>query len=587
VSISSRFLELAFATLAGLGILLLSALYSAGGITLNLFLLAVVAATLALASLLLPRGSGGAVPTFKAPFSLWLLPIVVYAVGAAELLLHGRTGLGFLLVLAVALLVTVFARERPFKKAMVAVAVVAVYLTSLYSLYAPSFGNDTWRDIMWAAQALQRGHVTETTIRQSAYPFPMVPLTYAVGSLISGLNAVWFSVLMGYLYLVQISFLVFLLTRRFVGFDDYRGVLLLLMTPLAVIWSAGYIPQVYSLLLFLTAILAQSMWLQTPLFLAVVFGHAGVATWAVVIGTALLAFSRKRWMALALLIMAAVFVAYVASTSLSSILVNAYNYVVSAVLTFLQGKRNLLAMAPVEAPPTTSLGSLALSVIAVLGLLVVINGRGPTRALALLSGLFLLLAYVGASAFPATDLPRYVGLPSATVLAFLAPLAFKTFEERKGGAWFALLLLAIAVAAFTYSGVFAPRNPYTGNSYSFSLSGLVSYVEAAQSSPISHILGPGRYLTDWRYGLFLAYHYMYFEPLWQAFRVGGVEVWLGGSYGLYVDPAYLKKFRGFVILRRGALDMLGVYAPSAASRIKDANNSVVYAGGDVEIWLIR
>ena len=587
MSISSRFLELAFATLAGLGILLLSALYSAGGITPNLFLFAVVTVALALASLLLPRGSGGAVPTFKAPFSLWLLPIVVYAVGATELLLHGRTGLGILLVLAVALLVTVFARERPFKKAMVAVAVVAVYLTSLYSLYAPSFGNDTWRDIIWASRALQMGHVTETVLRHLAYPFPMVPLTYAVGSLISGLNAVWFSVLMGYLYLVQISLLVFLLARRFVGFDDYRGVLLLLMTPLVVIWSAGYIPQVYSLLLFLTAILAQSIWLQIPLFLAVVFGHAVVATWAVVVGTVLLAFSRKRWMALALLIIAAVFVAYVASTSLSSILVNAYNNVVSAVLTFLQGKRNLLAMAPVETPPTALLGSLALSVIAVSGLLVVINGRGPARALAFLSGLFLLLAYVGASAFPAMDLPRYVGLPSATILAFLAPLAFKTFEERKSGAWFALLLLAIAIAAFTYSGVFAPRNPYTGNTYAFSLSGLVSYVEAAQPSPISHILGPGRYLTDWRYGLFLAYHYMYFEPLWQAFRVGGVEVRLGGSYGLYVDPAYLKKFRGFVILRSGALDMPGVYAPSAASRIRDANNSVVYAGEDVEIWLIR
>jgi hypothetical protein len=115
----------------------------------------------------------------------------------------------------------------------------------------------------------------------------------------------------------------------------------------------------------------------------------------------------------------------------------------------------------------------------------------------------------------------------------------------------------------------------------------VSYVEAAQSSPISHILGPGRYLTDWRYGLFLAYNYMYFEPLWQAFRVGGVEVRLGGSYGLYVDPAYLKKFRGFVILRSGALDMPGVYAPLAVSRIRDANNSVVYAGEDVEIWLLR
>jgi hypothetical protein len=62
---------------------------------------------------------------------------------------------------------------------------------------------------------------------------------------------------MGLLYLVQLPLLVFLLSRRFGGFDDFRGAFVLLMAPLAVIWSAWYIPQVYSLTLFLTAFLAR------------------------------------------------------------------------------------------------------------------------------------------------------------------------------------------------------------------------------------------------------------------------------------------------------------------------------------------
>jgi hypothetical protein len=52
----------------GLDILLVSTLYSAGGINYYLFLFAVVTVALMLASLLLLSSSGGAVPTFKAPF---------------------------------------------------------------------------------------------------------------------------------------------------------------------------------------------------------------------------------------------------------------------------------------------------------------------------------------------------------------------------------------------------------------------------------------------------------------------------------------------------------------------------------------
>jgi hypothetical protein len=181
---------------------------------------------LAILALLLPTDvnrNKKEVPTFRIPFSLWLLPIAVFTVSEIEILLLGQTGLGYVVALAAALTVTAFTREKPTKKVMVATAIVGVSLVQLYTLYVPSFVNDTWRDILWATQTLQTGHVTETAIRHSAYPFPMVQLEYALVSLMSGLDPAWSSVIIGLLYLVQLPLLVFLLSRRFGGFDDFRG----------------------------------------------------------------------------------------------------------------------------------------------------------------------------------------------------------------------------------------------------------------------------------------------------------------------------------------------------------------------------
>lgn len=584
MSISSRLLELAFAMLAGLGILLLSVLYLAGRITPTQVLFAVVTLALALASLLLPRGSGGAVPTFKAPFSLWLLPIVVYAVGVTELLLYGHTALGFLLFLAVALLVTAYACERPFKKVMVAVAVVAVYLTSLYSLYAPSFGWDTWLYIIWASQALQMGYITETTLRDISYPFPMVPMMYAVGSLISGLNAVWFSVVTGLLYLLQLPLLVFLLSRRFGGFDDFRGAFVLLMVPLVVIWSTWHISQVYSLAVFLTAFLAGSLRLQILLLAAGVFGHGGVATWMVLTTAALWISKRGRETAAMLLNLIIIFAAYAIYTSLLYSLSYAYNNVTKAVLAFLRGEKILLETPPVSAPPTLALGNLALSVLAVSGLLVFLHGRGSARALAFLSGIFLIVAYVGASAFPAADLPRYLGLPSAAMLAVFAPNAFELLRKRRYGAIYSSLLVAVAVFSFAYSGVFAPKNPYTSNPYGVSLSGLVSYGDAQQIRAISQMLAPRTYLTDWRSGHFMASTYLDIQRKYGGFGYRGIEVIYGAGRGLYVDLAYLQRFSGLIILRQGSSDMPQVYSPDVFVVAKNSSNSVFYSSNDITVW---
>jgi len=568
--------------------LVFATLYVANRLSINALIYVEITLALAILALLLPtdvsRSKNKEVPILRMPFSLWLLPVAVFTVSEMEILLLRRTGLGYVVALAAALTVTAFTREKPMKKVMVATAIVGVSLVQLYTLYVPSFGNDPWRDIRWAAQALQVGHVTETTVRHSAYPFPMVPLEYALVSLMSGLDPAWTSVVMGLLYLLQLPLVVFLLSRRFGGFDDFRGAFVLLMAPLAIIWSAQYIPQVYSLTLFLTALLAGSALLRIPLLAAGVFGHGGVATWMVLTTAALWISRRGREAAAMLLNLIIIFAAYATYTSLLYVLSGAYNSVVEAVLAFLRGEKILVAAAPVSAPPTSSLGNLALSVLAVSGLLVFLHGRGSARTLAFLSGIFLIVAYVGASAFPAADLPRYLGLPSAAMLAVFAPYAFELLRRRRYGALYSLLLVAVAVFSFAYSGVFAPRNPYTNNPYGQSLSSLVSYGDAQQIRTISQMLAPGTYLTDWRSGSFIASTYLDIQPQYRGFRYRGTEFITGGSYGLYIDFAYLRRFSGVIILRQESSNMPEVYSPDVFVVAKNSGNSIFYSSNEVTIW---
>jgi len=279
-----------------------------------------------------------------------------------------------------------------------------------------------------------------------------------------------------------------------------------------------------------------------------------------------------------------IFATYAMYTSLFYALSGAYKSVVEAVLAFLRGEKILVAAAPVSAPPTSSLGNLALSVLAVSGLLVFLHGRGSARTLAFLSGTFLIVAYVGVSAFPAADLIRYLGLPSAATLAVFAPYAFELLRRRRYGSLYSLILVAVAVFSFAYSGVFAPKNPYSNNPNGVSLSGLVSYGDAQQIRTLSQMLAPGTYLTDWRSGLFIASTYLDIQPRYQGFRYRGIEFIYGGIYGLYIDSAYLRSFSGLIILRQESSNMPEVYSPDVFVVAKNSGNSIFYSSNDVIIW---
>ena len=102
----------------------------------------------------------------------------------------------------------------------------------LYSVYAPSFGSDTWRDAIMATQIIERSVLRDLTIVHEAYPFPLVSLLYAVYSMVMGLNTFWSSSVMGILYLMLITLWVYVLAKRTDSVCPHIAVLLALTTPL-------------------------------------------------------------------------------------------------------------------------------------------------------------------------------------------------------------------------------------------------------------------------------------------------------------------------------------------------------------------
>jgi hypothetical protein len=521
---------------------------------------------------------------FEMPFSLWLLPVAVFTVSVVEIFLLRRTGLGYVVALAAALTVTAFAREKPMKKVMVATAIVGASLIPLYTLYVPSFGLDTWRDIIWTAQALQAGHVTETTVRHSAYPFPMVPLEYALVSLMSGLDLAWVSVIIGLLYLVQLPLLVFLLSRRFGGFDNFKGAFVLLMVSLAVTWSAQYIPQVYSLTVFLAAFLASYPLLQVPLLAAGVFGHGGVATWMVLTTTAIWIFERRK-VAIMLRILIIIFAAYVIYTSVLYALFGSYNNMVKAILAFLSGERILAMAAPVSASSISSLGLLSLSVLAVSGLFVFLYGTKVARVLSFLSIGFLFIAYIGPVAFPAAALDRYLGLPSAVILALLLPYGFELFRERKYGIIYSHVLIIIAIVAFSFNGVFAPYNDYVLHG-AFSIVHPLSTEESMELTMVLNYFSSGNYIVDNMLGHYVSYKYVLVEYKFVGYyyKQENIMLYFAGSYGLVVSEQHLYHFNGSIVVRIATLPFQWIYSRNFVDALaRETEFTVVYSSHNILI----
>jgi hypothetical protein len=182
-------------------------------------------------------------------------------------------------------------------------------------------------------------------------------------------------------------------------------------------------------------------------------------------------------------------------------------------MAFLRGERIFIAAPPiqVQAPITSILGIILIAILVALGLVRMLGDNDILlRLLVLISLAGLAVAYVGAVAFLALDLPRYLGLGSATLLAILSPQAFESLTRRgKLGAGYAYALLLLAILSFGFAGTLMPENPYTANPYSpWSISGLITYSEAQEVRNLAPLLCCNNFLIDWRAGDFLASIYL-------------------------------------------------------------------------------
>jgi len=491
---------------------------------------------------------------------------------------------------------------------LLGITILATIIVTLYGIYTPSFGNDTWRDATQASQIIERGGLRDLTIVHEAYPFPLVSLLYAIYSIVAGSNILWSSTTVGVVYLFLLILWIHVLSNKLN--TEYHRVasLLALSTPLVIVWSAWFIPQAYALLMALPLLfLKLHIMIVTILTLALVFGHGGVALWILGIFTILFIFIKMlgakasahtflKQLSIKLALFLVTFSVYATYTMILMVLKGAVTNVFEAVMAFLRGERILIATPPIQsqAPITSILGIIPIAILITFGLIRILEDNDILlRLLAFISLAGLAVAYVGAVAFPALDLPRYLGLGSTTLLAILSPQAFESLTRRgKLGAGYAYALLLLAILSFGFAGTLMPGNPYTANSYSpWSISGLVTYGEAQELDNIAFKLCCNNYLLDWRSWAYIGYKYLWIQPLSRGFYNPETQGFFAcaGSYGLLVTPEYLTSFKGVLIFRQSSLNMLEAYSPETDVFLNNMidNVSMLYMSSQIRVILFK
>jgi hypothetical protein len=529
---NTRFIEKLTIYLLTIILLIYIVLLLNGRFSIYSLFIVVPAYFLAATALSLPFGQHKEVLMFNFPIPLWLLPVIMYVIGQLDIAFHSNTGFAYVLALAVTLTLIVLVRKRPVEKIAMASATVIASFLPLFSLYTPTFGNDTWRDLLWAKEILIQASITGTVIKHSAYPFPILPLTYAIVSLQTGLDPLWTSVLLGvaYLYILPIS--VYLLSQKITKLNNFSGAFLLLTVPLVVVWSTWYIPQVHALMLYLISMLQPSIVLQIILLLTATLTHGGMALlMSLILFLLWIATSEKRYYVL-LLVNIIITIIYIVYTSLLNSTVGGYRAISDAIMAFVLGVKRVT---PTVSPPlslrfTVALSELSLIILGILSFLVFLYKDKNIKILIAGLGSLLVAGYVGIADF---DILRYLGLPSLIILSIFIPYVIKIIYSKKGGTLYMVILFLLSIFSFAYAGTFAPRNSYTANPYSYSaLSGLLEYNEAIYLHQIIELVTSGVYFIDWRGGAYLMYsNFEDIQPTISGFRYKDVEFVVGGNIG--------------------------------------------------------
>jgi hypothetical protein len=585
--------------------------YYKGLLSLDQYLKASLVALLSLLSTIVllsrHRHQKIAVPGFNIEEIACLIPYIVFISSIMDVHLFGHLDIFSVLSLLLAFTILTLSK-RDLDIAVFGVATLVMIIAVLYGIYTPSFGNDTWRDAVQAMQIVERGGLRDLTMVHEAYPFPLVSILYVVYSIVTNVDTIWSSNVMGILYTFLLTLWIHVLSRKLNTEHHQVASLLALTTPLIVVWSVWFIPQAYALLMALPLLfLKLHIIIVMILTLALVFGHGGMALWTLGIFIVLFIFMKMikaetsahtflQQLNIKLALFLIIFSIYATYTVILMVLKGAVTNVFEAVMAFLRGERILIA-APsiqVQAPITSILGVIPIAILVTLGLIRMLEENDISLSLLTFISLAeLAVVYIGAVAFPALDLPRYLGLGSTTLLAILSPQAFESLTRRgKLGAGYAYALLFLAILSFGFAGTLMPENPYTANPYSLeSISGLITYDEAQELDNIAFKLCCNNYLLDWRSGTYIGYKYLWIQPLSRGFYNSETQSFFtyAGSCGLLVTPEYLTSFNGVLIFRQSSLNMLEAYSPGTNVFLNNIIDkvSMLYMSSQIRVILFR
>jgi len=583
------------------GYIFLSYYYYKGYLSNNLFVSATIVVILSISALvILYRSAGHRITMFsKADIGdlTYVLPYLVFLSSVVEMRIFGHLGI-FSIIALISMFIAVLFSKSSFRTALTGVLTLVMIIIVLYGVYTPSFGNDTWRDAIQATQIIERGGLKDLTVIHVAYPFPLVSILYAVYSMIIGLNTLWSSSFIGITYLLLLATWIHIFVKKYGSSYSHIAVILAMTTPLIVLWSVWFIPQTYSLLAAVPLIFLEPHPIVIIIYiLALVMGHGGMALWTFIIIIFLVLINRilrnqtsvARQLKMKLIMFSIIFILYFSYTTISMILKEATTNVLEAILKFLSGEKIMTASANIQLPISAVLGAIPIIALVVLGLVAIIDDREiMTRLLAFASLTELGIAYIGVAAFPALDLPRYLGLGSVVLLTILSTRSLETLLGRGlVGAYYVFSLILLTIISFGFAGTLMPKNPYTANPYAtWSISGLITYDEAQELRNLAPLFCCNNFLIDWRAGAYVGYKYLWIQPWYRGFRDlnTGSLFTFAGSYGLLITPKYLEQSKEILIFRRSAFEMLEAYSTDVLKHIYlmiyKQNTSVYYFSGN-------
>jgi len=488
---------------------------------------------------------------------------------------------------------------------------LAILITSHYIAFSPSFGSDTWRDIMWSEETLRTGHFTRSRITHLAYPVPLVVLLYSMTSLVGGFTAVDSSVVIGLLYLFILGIMLLVILRRIHGIAEKDVVVILLLliysTPLITLWSVWFIPQslalIFMVLLLVSINLRPHSWLvQVPLATALVFSHPGLALYALMYFAYLFIFAGKaEKLRRLLLIISTVYVTYVVYTSVQYMVIPGAKSYLDYLLTMFLGREVSQVQAPAEMGVLNRLFpwipvalALAFGVNTLYANSLKQEKSSEWEVLtALFSTATLAVGYALTIINPSSTADRYIGLPAVFLLILSSYSGVKVLKARRLSKGLLYGLASLSILSLAFSGTFTSLNPITLNPSHYSVYGLPTYPDAEIIRGMVKNIDPSSQLIiymDWRtghlyiHGLLREYDVDIHSTLW-SITLGNLKLQLFGSYGYkYTGDLSFMQSNSILVLRTTSLTMIeswGKLRPElnyqnlTASKILDAKNIII------------